>query len=79
MKKIYTDTDIIKMGYYKSVLESNGIPVYIKNEALSGLAGAIPSGEVWPELWVMNDKNTEKAVSLLNGIENNTDKDLNDE
>ena len=70
MKKIYTDTDIVKMGYYKSVLENNDIPSHIQNELLSGCMGAVPMGEVWPELWVINDEDFDKAVDLLKEIEN---------
>ncbi len=73
MKKIYTDTDMIKVGYYKSVLETNDIPAYIKNEALSFMAGRIP--EVYPELWVINDTDFDKAVELLKEIEKSTEQD----
>jgi hypothetical protein len=70
MKKIYSDTDMIKMGYYRSILESNNIQAYIKNEASFGLAGPIPWSEVYPELWVINDSDLEAAVTLLKAVEN---------
>jgi hypothetical protein len=49
----------------KDRLEQAGIPCMIKNQRSSGLAGEIPFTEVFPELWVLQDEEYDRACQLL--------------
>jgi hypothetical protein len=54
------------VGQVKNALEANGIACVLRNEFLSaGLGELHSSGECWPEVWVVNDRDAERARQLL--------------
>lgn len=65
MKKVTSADSIITINHYKNILISEGIPAFIKNEHLGSIIGEMPFQEVWPELWVENDLDFDRAVQLL--------------
>ena len=65
MKKLTTSESIITINHYKNLLESEGIPSSIKNEHLGSIIGEMPFVEVWPQLWVINDLDFDRAKQLL--------------
>jgi len=68
MKRIAADPNFASIGLMQSMLEQNGIRTVMRNQELSQLAGALPQGQVWPELWILNDDEYETARRLLNEI-----------
>jgi len=67
--KVFEDFDIARVGLYKSVLESDGIATFMKNQFLTGGMGEIPFVEAIPQLWVLNDADAERAVKLLGDLQ----------
>lgn len=65
MIKVFEDFDITLVGHYQSVLESNDIATYIKNQFGTSGAGELPFVEVIPQLWVLNEADTERAMVLI--------------
>ena len=65
MKKIFVSQNLIEVEMRKERLEEAGIPCMIKNQRSSGLAGEIPFTEVFPELWVIQDEDGDRARQLL--------------
>ncbi|NIL94090.1 MAG: DUF2007 domain-containing protein [Woeseiaceae bacterium] len=65
MKKLTSSPSIVTINHYKNVLESEGIPSQIRNEFLGGIAGEMPLQEVWPELWVINEMDFDRAKQLI--------------
>jgi hypothetical protein len=65
MKRVFTAPSVTEAHLIKGVLENEGIRSIIKNEHLSGLAGEIPAMEAWPEVWVLDDAEAERAESIL--------------
>jgi hypothetical protein len=65
VKKLYGSQNSLIVGHLKHVLESHGIPCFIKNEYLAGAAGEIPPTESWPELWVVEDRDQRRALQIL--------------
>jgi Putative prokaryotic signal transducing protein len=65
MKKLTTSESLVTINHFKNVLESEGIPCCIKNEYLGGIAGEMPLTEIWPELWVINDIDFDRAKQLI--------------
>lgn len=65
MKKLLADTDLLKLQFQKSLLESGGISAFIRNENAAMLRYLLPLQETTPELWIANDEDLEKALSLL--------------
>lgn len=65
MIKVFEDFDITLVGHYQSVLESNDIPTFMKNQFGTSGAGELPFVEVVPQLWVLNDADVERAKGLI--------------
>ena len=65
MKKVTSADSIVTISHYKNLLESEGIEAFIKNEHLGSILGEMPFQEVWPELWVKNDLDADRAKQLI--------------
>ena len=65
MKLVHTSEDSIYLHHLKNILEAQDIPCLIKNDRLSSVAGEIPLGEVWPELWVVDDLREKWAKEII--------------
>ncbi len=70
MKKVTSADSIITINHYKNLLASEGISVFLKNEHFGSIMGEIPFQEVWPELWIKNDLDYDRAMQLIdsNGL-----------
>jgi len=65
MKKVTASESLITINHYKNLLESEGIATRLKNEHLGSIVGEMPFVEVWPELWVINDLDYDRAKQLI--------------
>ncbi|MGI9295047.1 MAG: DUF2007 domain-containing protein [Pseudomonadales bacterium] len=65
MKKVYSAENSGLVGFLKDVLEQHAIPCVLKNQYLSGAAGELSPIDVWPEIWVSNDEDYERAQQLI--------------
>jgi len=65
MKKLTSSESLITINHFKNVLESEGIASVIRNEHLGSIVGEMPFVEVWPELWVINDLDFDRALQLI--------------
>ena len=65
MIKVFEDFDITLVGRYQSVLETNGIDTFMKNQFGTSGAGELPFIEVIPQLWVLNESDAGRAKGLI--------------
>lgn len=65
MKKVFVSQNLIEVEMRKERLEQAGIRCMIKNQRLSGLAGEIPFADIFPEIWVLQDEDSDRARQLL--------------
>ena len=65
MKKVTSLDSLVLINHYKNLLESEGIDAFIRNEHLGSILGEMPFQEVWPELWVENDLDLDRAKQLI--------------
>jgi len=79
MKKVYEHIDFTMVGLYQSLLESEGITTDIRNYGASSLSGLVAIGQCYPELWVVEDEDYDKAVELLNRQKTSQASDYTDE
>lgn len=63
MKEICRERSPIKIGFWKSILEDEGIQVFVRNENLSGVEVPIPV--FYPALCVVNDEDYDQALAIL--------------
>ena len=69
MKLIFTDSNRFLVSNAKNIVENAGISVSLKNEYAAGGAGELSAIDSWLELWVVNDEDSEKAIQLLESIQ----------
>jgi hypothetical protein len=65
MKKVTTSESLITISHYRNLLVSEGIPALIRNEYLGSIIGEMPFQHAWPELWVKNDLDYDRARQLI--------------
>ena len=75
MKKIFTSRNLTYVDLAKSLLESDGLTCFTKNEhsahsAAGGLGYAMAFA--WPEIWV-NDDDEERAKDIIEQYKVNQD------
>lgn len=66
MKRVYGSYNNLFVGYLKKVLENHGIRCVLRNEHLAGAAGEVPPIECWPEIWVTDEREWERARRIVN-------------
>jgi hypothetical protein len=65
MRKVFEHPAAHEVGRLESILNSEGVPTVIKNQNVSSLMGEVPFAAAYPELWVLDDGDYEKALALL--------------
>ena len=65
MKLVYTHENRLMVGNARGLLEAQGIEVTLRNEYVSGVTGEVPVFDTWPELWVVRDRDYERARNIL--------------
>ena len=65
MKLIYTNIDRLMVWNVKNKLEMAGFDCQIRHEYAAGGAGDIAPIETWPEVWLENDCQFEKAKTYI--------------
>ena len=68
MRKVYTSDNIAVIGLVRQVLEHHAIGCIVRNEFLLGGAGELPINETWPEIWVTDDRDFDRACDLVNAV-----------
>ena len=69
MKKLTSSESLITINHYKNVLASEGIRCEVRNEHLGSIMGEVPFFETWPQLWVVNDLDFDRAQQLIEAID----------
>lgn len=65
MKKLTSAETIVTITHYKNLLAAEGIRTEIRNQHLGGVMGEIPVFETWPQLWIVNDLDFDRATELI--------------
>jgi hypothetical protein len=65
MKKLTSSESLVMINHWKNILESEGIACELRNEHLGSVLGEVPFFEVWPQLWIVNDLDFDRAQQLI--------------
>lgn len=65
MRRVLALADPILAGHLHAVLEEAGIPCLLRNHFLGGAAGELPLNECWPEIWVLENADADRARRIL--------------
>lgn len=74
MIKVYESFNISEVGQAESLLNSEGIETFIRNEFASSVMGEVPFVEVCPQLFILNAAEEVRAKELLAPFENQPEK-----
>ena len=72
MKKLTSSESIITINHYKNILAAEGIKSEIRNEFLGSIMGEVPFIETWPELWIVNALEFDRAQQIIEEVEAET-------
>jgi hypothetical protein len=64
MLRLFSSIDLIAVSQLKDLLIREGIPAVVRNDILGGLSPEIPFTESFPELWIENDSDLQRAQAI---------------
>ncbi|REL27234.1 DUF2007 domain-containing protein [Thalassotalea euphylliae] len=62
---IYTHENPVVVANVQNLLTMAGIEVLLKNQFASGGVGELAAVDAWPELWLVNERQAEKAQQII--------------
>jgi hypothetical protein len=65
MKKLTSAETLVLINHYANLLAAEGIRTEVRNQHLGSVMGEIPFFETWPQLWVVNDLDFDRAKQLI--------------
>lgn len=65
MKMVYTNENRFFVANAKNIIEAQGIDTILKNEFAQGGIGEISAFDSWPEVWVINDADYDRACKII--------------
>lgn len=65
MKPVFSAETLPAVAHMKNVLEAEGIRCVLKNENIGSVMGEIPFFEIWPELWVADERDLAEARAIV--------------
>lgn len=69
MKRLYKAGNLQQAQLIADLLRDAGISCHIMNESLQTGVGELPFTEVWPEIWLHDDRDSERALTLIRAFE----------
>ena len=63
--KVYSSPNLTMVGHLKNVLQSHEIACDIRNEFLGAIVGQIPPIQCWPELWIADPSQAQRAGQII--------------
>lgn len=74
MKKVHSAPHPFELENLRNVLEVEGIPSEVRTPFLGAARGDIPATECWSELWVIDDADADRALGLIRGMRESTER-----
>lgn len=71
MKLVYTNENSFIVNNIKNLLQTQGIETFLKNEFANGAVGEISTFDAWPEVWVVDDTDFERAAGIVQLAQHN--------
>lgn len=65
MRLVFENIDFTIVGHMQTLLEAEGIRTDLRNAGSAGLAGEVPYTQVYPELWVLNNADEQRARAII--------------
>jgi Putative prokaryotic signal transducing protein len=62
---VYTNSNRFIVANARNILESHSFKIFVKNEYASSAIGEVSPFDSWVELWVVNDRDYDRACRAL--------------
>ncbi len=69
MKRVYCAPTLPDAHLMRGLLEREGIEAKVFNENAQSLMGEIPVHHAWPEVWIVDERETGKAREVIRRVE----------
>lgn len=69
MRKVYSAPTLADAHLIAALLQQEGIETRVFNENAQGGLGEIPFMHAWPEVWVLEERDAEKAHEVIRALE----------
>jgi hypothetical protein len=66
MRRVYSTDNGMMAGLVCDLLRQQGIDCSIRNQGLWSALGELPPNECWPEVWIANDRDFDRAMHIVN-------------
>jgi hypothetical protein len=66
---VFQGNTVVEAAHVRNVLESAGIACELRNDRLWSALGEIPLLEAWPQVWVVDERDRERARAVLKELE----------
>ena len=62
---VYTNENHFIVNNIKNLIDAQGITTFIKNEFAQGAIGELSAFDSWPEIWVFDDSDFDRAIEIV--------------
>ena len=69
MQRVFTAATLLEAHLVQQMLEAESISAAVFNENAHAAAGELPITEVWPEVWIEDDRHRSEARSIIEHYE----------
>ena len=69
MQRVFTAATLLEAYLVQQMLEAESISAAVFNENAHAAAGELPITEVWPEVWIEDDRHHYEARSIIERYE----------
>lgn len=69
MKRVYSAADLQQAHLLSHLLEEAGIPHFIANQNLQGGVGGLPFTHTYPEIWIYDEADFDRARATVASFE----------
>ena len=75
MKMFFTSESSFLVNNVRNLIEAQEIEVFVKNEYAQGAVGEISAFDSWPELWIVNELDFDRAKEVVKLLQRNKNTD----
>jgi Putative prokaryotic signal transducing protein len=65
MKRVFSSHNAVLVHHSRNLLEAEGIETEVRNQMLSSAMGELPPAECQAEVWVLHDRDADRATEIL--------------
>jgi len=68
MLRVYSSDNTMLAGHVRALLQQAGIDCFLRNDNLWGGIGELAPIDCWPEVWIRDDGDYERAAEIVRDV-----------